>query len=829
MIMAAVIDQETLPSPPVHALSPIHSTMPPLDQPKRRNRKSADAELTRSATYSHLTATDPEIDVPPIKRTFSENILSLSHSPERKPGKVNEDAHSTNLELLRRTSRKMKRKMSSAARFSLSPDDDEDNKWDSKKASDNGDQSKSLSRSVAGTFRSLARKSWAGSTSRPSSQSPTRKEKKERSWSPGKNKAARAANSIAVPEPVAAKVSSTTSAPEPDPETQPQLLQKPLSALQTRNKSEISLRRLSRNSSSTSLKSFASTERSRSRLSLGRAPPLPPSLSSDRLAALNAEAPRKKDPLWSAFRSIENEYVNFQSKTSLQRAKVLRGSLLPFLTKYHQHPSNQNLRAEDLDRRIAVLNKWWTGLLEMLHGNNHQPISGTDRPAFLEAASTIMMRPEWKAPGFVSNTAETPPRTSNLKSKSTGSLESDEVDFLVDTVYQNVRNTFVQNLLSQMAFVVDKLSMRSTPASLVTFAGKACAYAFIFCPGVADLLARLWCLPPGTLRRVFSEFGTERGDKLDLVSQALAANLPPPVRTLTVSSQAGLSRYLQRNNQVPQGSENIRWHGPWIGRWCGRDSDLFFVFIKYYHTLVAEFITEDVSLKDRAGIPGLIPICAQMLVVLETTVYRQAGQHSVENYATGAANYMDNPDALAPLPMTIANATRSISENRLIMLLKDICNDTTRENAFQRSLIIESFDAVTKAAARKISLYNNDACFVICDFMEEVLPIMFRYNQSFQDTPIALDWPFWLQVCQRMLKSQTTLTQIRLIAFLYSTWSTWTLNEERKREFVLEWLLDPSIFEPLFCHWSSMVRHYFYRLLCWRVARYDAELSPLDV
>lgn len=828
--MATSIDQEALPSPPVHALSPIHSTMPPLDQPKR-DRKHADAELTRSATYTRMTATDADADtdahIPPIKRTFSENIISSF--PDRKSGKPSDDAHSTtNLELLRRTSRKMKRKMSSAARFSLSPDDEDENKWESRKSSDNGDQSKSLGRSVAGTIRSLARKSWAGTTSRPSSLSPTRKEKKERSWSPGKNKTIGAADSIALPEPVARSPSST-STPEPDPESQTQLLQKPLSALQTRNKSESSLRRLSRNSSSTSLKSFASTERSRSRLSLGRHPPLPPSLSSDRLAALNAEAPRKKDPLWSAFRSIESEYVNFQSKTSLQRAKVLRGSLLPFLTKYSQHPSNQTLRAEDLDRRVAVLNKWWTGLLEMLHGNNHQPISGTDRPAFLEAASAIMMRPEWRAPGFVSNTAETPPRSAILKSKSTNSLESDEVDFLVDTVYQNVRNTFVQNLLSQMAFVVDKLSMRSTPASLVTFAGKACAYAFMFCPGVADMLTRLWCLPPGTLRRVFSEFGSERGDKLDLVSQALAANLPPPVRSLTVSSQAGLSRYLQRSNQVPQGSENIRWHGPWIGRWCGRDSDLFFVFIKYYHTLLAEFIADDVSHKDRAGIPGLIPICAQMLVVLETTIYRQAGQNSAENYATGTGNYMDNPDALAPLPMTIANATRSISENRLIMLLKDICNDTTRENAFQRNLIIESFDAVTKAAARKISLYNNDACFVICDFMEEVLPIMFRYNQSFQDTPIALDWSFWLQVCQRMLKSQTTLTQIRLIAFLYSTWSTWTLNEERKREFVLEWLLDASIFEPMFCHWSSMVRHYFYRLLCWRIARYDAELSPLDM
>ena len=342
------------------------------------------------------------------------------------------------------------------------------------------------------------------------------------------------------------------------------------------------------------------------------------------------------------------------------------------------------------------------------------------------------------------------------------------------------------------------------------------------------MLTRLWRLPAGTLRRIFTEFGIERGDRLDLTSNALSVNFPPPVRSLAVTSQTGLSRHLQRRLLHPPGSERIAWFGPWVTRWCGRDSDLFFVFVKHFHLLVADFLPEEVTFKERVGIPGFVPVCAQLLVVLETTIYRQSGQPSVENYLAGTGNHMDNPDASAPLPMTIANASRSISENRLIMLLREVCSETGADHALLRNLFISSFDAATKAAARKISLYNNDACFVICDFMEEVLPIMFRYNQHFQDTPV-LDWPFWLQVCQRMIQSQTTLTQIRLIAFMYSTWSIWTLNEQRKRQFVLEWLLEPSVFEPLFCHWSAMVRHYFYRLLCWRIARYDGAVTDLDM
>jgi hypothetical protein len=476
----------------------------------------------------------------------------------------------------------------------------------------------------------------------------------------------------------------------------------------------------------------------------------------------------------------------------------------------------------------VILNKWWTALLEILHGANNQSISGTDRPAFLEAANRIMSRPEWRIPGFASTPGESPRRPSIPKSKSTNSLESEEADFLVDSVHQNVRNTFVQNLLSQMEFVTGVLSLRTAPQSLVTFAGKASAYAFFFCPGVADVLVRLWCLPAAVLRRVFRQFGVEHGEKLDLISSALGRNFPPPVRSLCVGSQAAFMRHLQQRGTVPPGSEKIDWYQPWVARWSGHNSDLFFVFTKQYHILVSEFLPDDISLKDRTGIPGMVPICAQMLVILETTIYRQAGQTGGESYTPGTGSIMDNPDALAPLPMTIANATRSIAENRLIMLLRDVMGDLDPNRNNLRNLFSGSFDSVTKAAAVKISLYNNDGCFVICDFMEEVLPIMFRHHQTYIDTPV-LDWPFWLEVCKQMLRSQSTLTQIRAITFLYTNWSILIHNEGRKRQLVLEWLLSANTFEKHFCHWSPMVRHYFYRLLCWKVARYDGEVSDVDL
>ncbi|KAK5553989.1 hypothetical protein LTR46_008096 [Exophiala xenobiotica] len=817
--MSAEVEGQLLPAGSVHGLSSLHSSITLPSSGSTNEPRPAD--LPRSASYTLLSALEKEPAIATIKRTFSESVLALP--PEVKT-KMTDSVQPTNRTPFRRVSKKARKKITSGI-FSFSQDDDgtqpkEGNETEPGKT----EQTRSLSRSVTGTIRTLARKSWAGS--RPSSPAPKEGSLvRKRSWSPSKIK------DIVTPNATAERRSNPSRSPSQSPQQEKEnplaaQLQKPLSVLQGKNKSEISLKRLSRNSSSTSL---ASDERSRSRVSLGRIPPLPRNPSSDRLSALQFEVVKKKDSLGTAFRAIDSEFITFHAKPSLQKSKVLRTILVPFLQKHARHPSNATLRAEDLDRRTVVLNKWWTGLLEMLHGANNHLISLADRPVFLEAVSLIMSRPEWKAPGFATTPGETSQINSIPQSKSTNSLESVESDFLSDTIKQNVRNMFIQNLLSQMRFVVEKLSWRAAPSSLVTFAGRTAAYAFFYCPGVADMLARQWNLPGGILGRVFSEFDIRFGDKLALISNAIIGNFPPPVRTLSVVSQGALARHLQPQRQRPLGLEHLDWwHPTWVTRWCGRDTDLFFAFTKFYHLLASELLSEEVSLKERAGVPGLVPVCAQMLVVLEATVYRQANQKRYDDgEAEGPRFDRDHPDALAPLP-TIANADRSIAENRMIILLRDVLGDVDPEFTTFRNLFLGSFEAVVKASTRKISMYNTDPCFVICDLMEEVLPIAFRYRQTYNDPP-AFDWPFWLKVFKQMMQSQTMLTKVRLIAFLYNKWSILISKEGWKRELVLEWLLDQRVFDENFCNWSPMVRHYFYRLLCWRIARVDGSVTDLDI
>lgn len=526
----------------------------------------------------------------------------------------------------------------------------------------------------------------------------------------------------------------------------------------------------------------------------------------------------------------------FQSKSTSLKANVLRTTLLPFLRSYASHPSNNRLRPEDLDRRANILNGWWTGLLELLAGRNNQSISGTDRPAILEGIAGIMERPEWRmAPSPLAALADRIETASTTTTKSATSNNSSSSDFLAESVYHNVRNIFTQNLLSQMSFVIDKMSLRNAAASLVTFCGKTCAYAFCFCPGVADVLVRLWNPPLDTMKRVLEESGITRMERLDAVSDRIAPAFPPMLQSLKFDSLIKTTRLLRRPATPPLGTANLDWYGSWTKRWSGAESDLFYVFVKHYHVLVAEFLPKDPTNIERICAPGLIMVHAQVLVNLDATVNRHASPQQTDESSGGAASItfddvLADPDAQASaLPLPPANATRQMAENRVIMLLRDFLSERNSGIASARRLFAVSFGYLLKAAARRVPIYDNNACYTLCDFLEEAFVILIRYEQHENNQHSALDWPFWLSVCKQMTSSHNTATEIKLFAFLYSTWSILVSDQGRKQSLCLDFLLEPEFFESRFNHWCPMVRAYFMRLLCWRVARFDDVESDVEM
>ncbi|MCJ1312362.1 hypothetical protein MMC25_006036 [Agyrium rufum] len=564
-------------------------------------------------------------------------------------------------------------------------------------------------------------------------------------------------------------------------------------------------------------------------------------LSLERMQNAGPE-PKKKDELWGNFRTLDSEYQKFTSKPSTLKVNIVRSNLLPFLRNHADHPSNTALRAEDLDRRVNILNKWWTGLLEMLNGRNGQSVSGTDRPVILESVTAIMIRPEWKLTVSSLVSRQDKGRAS-MKSRSTTSLESTSSEFLAESVVHNVRNTFVQNLLSQMAFVVEKMSMRSVPASIVTFCGKAAAFAFFYCSGVADILVKLWNISPATLQRTLREIGIERSSNMTQQSERLAAKFPPHLRPLAFRSLAISTRRLRNRPQIPLSTAYITWFGPWVGRWTGRDSELFFVFLKQYYVLSSEYTPLEAPAVERACTPAHVLVQAQLLSVLDSTIHRTppptAPHISELNEGPSSLTFDDvlGADANAvALPIPPPSAIRVMAENRVIVLLREFLSETSKVPDADRRSFAQMFATLLRAMAHQTSLFDHSACFVLCDFLEETLAIILRYCASTADSdgnsldPFdLLDWSFWLDVCKRMMESNNSMTEVRVFSFVYALWGMLINDEGRKADLCLGWLLRKDVFEKQFCHWCPMVRAYYMRLLCWRVGRLDIEASEMNL
>ena len=520
----------------------------------------------------------------------------------------------------------------------------------------------------------------------------------------------------------------------------------------------------------------------------------------------------------------------FHSKSIALKANVVRTTLLPTLVKYASHPSNHRLKPEDLDRRINILNGWWTALLELVAGRNNQSISGSDRPVILEGISSIMERPEWRQPPALCALAD---RIETSSTATTASNASSSSDFLVESVYHNVRNIFTQNLLSQMSYVVEKMSLRNAAASLVTFCGKTCAYAFCFCPGIADVLVRLWKPSLDMMTRVMQESGVSKMDRVDAVSDRIVASFPPMLHPLKYRSLAQLVRQLRKPALPPLAVASLDWYGLWMKRWSGAESDLFYVFVKHYHILLTDFLPGEPTNVERVCVPGLVIVHAQILVNLDATINRHVAPQQPEEPASTAPITFDDvlePDAsTSALAMPPANATRLMAENRLIMLVRDFLSERNSHLHTARHIFAESFARLLRAQARKVSVYDHNACYTLCDFLEEAFVIMVRYEQRDHESPSVLDWPFWLSVCKSMTVSHNTATEIKLYAFLYSLWPTLCMDEQRKLSLCLDFLLEPAFFESRFNHWCPMVRSYFMRLLCWRIARFDGDESGMEM
>ncbi|KAK0655754.1 hypothetical protein B0T16DRAFT_451389 [Cercophora newfieldiana] len=589
--------------------------------------------------------------------------------------------------------------------------------------------------------------------------------------------------------------------------------------------------------------------------------------------------PTSRDPLWNAFRILDTDFAKFSAKvTTPARMGILRTSLIPFLRSTSYHPSNTDrsvLTPEDIDRRATILDQWWNGLLDMLslgHPSKPfantftptlmsvaaagqfsnmpvslQPVSGADRPTLLEATTMIMARPEWRlCTTSFQPLAERSPEERVRARSGTQSTCGSEMEFLAESAEHNVRNLLISNLVRQVSIAVEKMSLRHAPLSLVNWCGKVLAYAFFFAPGVADVLVRLWSLSADLLRRVADEFGLPRKNNGE--SEDIVALFPPHLGKLGWTSAKELGDKLRQATRLSLSLAKIPWHGPWVPKWRGGETDLFYIFCKYYHILAEEFIPEGLPLLEKARGPGFVLVHAQLLSVMDSTIHRQASIDAMLPLSDGPYG----ADATMTGISLPSNLMKSMEENRVIILLKDMLSDTSvGVSSGIKHTFAQAFVSVLKAATKRTSQYDHAACFTLCDFLEVALTVLDSFqngvNNNVATSPAEgasssftldmagstryieyVDWPFWFDVGKMISESNNTMSEIRVMAFVFSLWDAITTDPARKEALCLEWLLSEEVFEKFFNNWCPMVRAYYMRLLCWRVCRDSGSANELD-
>jgi hypothetical protein len=174
------------------------------------------------------------------------------------------------------------------------------------------------------------------------------------------------------------------------------------------------------------------------------------------------------------------------------------------------------------------------------------------------------------------------------------------------------------------------------------------------------------------------------------------------------------------------------------------------------------------------------------------------------------------------------------------------------------------FEKILHAVVLKTSLYEVETCIILCDLIEEFLSSLVLTDINSKKHIIiqkenSIDWNFWIVVVQRLLSGENINTILRALAFLFNIWNhipvgsiddSCRTSHERSRKssdskdstmfkifdrpegglrwnFTI-WLLSPQLWKNFFCHWNPMVRAYYQRLVCWRVASVGSDSGLLS-
>ncbi|KAK9479999.1 hypothetical protein V1514DRAFT_303766 [Lipomyces japonicus] len=521
------------------------------------------------------------------------------------------------------------------------------------------------------------------------------------------------------------------------------------------------------------------------------------STSSSSFAATPA-AKKKLYSIWvEEYKPLEADYQKFVTRTAVYKANVLRTSVLPFLRAHSAEESSRVVPAFELCRRVRILHKWWTGALAALRERPPHAVAASDRAAYFEAICGIMSRPEWQ--------------------RATGATI---------LTLAGVAGLYCDTLTDTLRFALGRLAVKPVAVSVSVFAGTVLAYCYFHVPGIAPALLHLLNVKHGDVVRIHKQCGLDAKQYQRLCSQ-VSTVFPAHLDSMRLQHASRFAQF--DRSQVPSGIVDDLF-GPWVHRfWAGQDSDVFAAFLKHFYVIVCEFLVVSISTVPAERIllatPGLLVIHASILARFEAIVHRSL------NTAGHVPRTLPNSvDAVAAAAAAIDVPTSAmhyryghdLAKLKTLTAIRETLDASTAICALYAKAFTHIFDmTVLRTMACRTSLYEAEACAALCDLAEAALTVLSGSGIRNSD----VDWAFWIEIASRLVYSESVISQVRALGFIYAFWDQFVQAEIGKLD-VVAWILSDKLFVKLFCNWAPVVRAYYMRLLCWRVLR---KTSPRSV
>lgn len=514
----------------------------------------------------------------------------------------------------------------------------------------------------------------------------------------------------------------------------------------------------------------------------------------------------------SEYTVLKNQCLKFASQHNAVKANFLRLTLLPFLRKN----SRQLLPpSAELEFPLKVLSKWWSQLLNVAC-TNFKNVSGVDRNAFYEAISALMSRPEW-------------------------------IDQQEKPLYQSLLAQTTNHILTKCS-TTSNLSIAQG-----AFAGKVIAYAYAFLPGFAAYFLGIFTVDERVLDRIIAKNALE---PINILSAA-SAHLKPLINARS------LKNVPQKTNFTLNSEQRIG-----LTRHMTVDSTIFASFFKHFCTFQSRFLpidhhedrnefmeegrvaTLEAALFDKKRLekiflasPGTLIILARILSFFDRILFDMTHLIGPRNSSPYGSRKFSRSSPLSESPTyTGTNERVRIDHLKIFDAFREIlhCDEETSPYFLVFSSV---FDRIFKAMATEVRAHDMEGCVMVCNLVEEWFSSVFSVSATKSQHTIrvyrqlVVDWQFWLHVVERMLDTENSYTNIRALSFLFNIWPHLPNDESiphleislgsdecktDKTYSVLQkaahWIVSPSMWLKLFCNWSPLVRSYYHRLLCYRLA-----------